>query len=68
MRFVVADDDGIVDGSGAVQTIFGAPPRDTFPAAVTYCLTGLAVVDGETVQVTDSCTGIMVELSRQPVE
>jgi sugar lactone lactonase YvrE len=66
VRMVLADDAGIVDGTGAVRTIYGLPPRSAFPSSVTRCLSGLAVVDTSTVLVTDSCTGIMVELQRQP--
>ena len=64
VRLLPADEAHVVDGSGAVQTIYGAPPRDQFPASVTRCLTGIAVVDATTVQVTDSCTGLLVELRR----
>ncbi|MEZ4364920.1 MAG: hypothetical protein R2939_01370 [Kofleriaceae bacterium] len=67
VRLVVADGDGVVDGSGAVQTIYGAPPRTAYPESVTTCLTGVAVIDAETVQVTDSCTGVLAELWRQPL-
>jgi cysteine-rich repeat protein len=66
VRLVPANSNGIVDGTGDVQTIYGAPPRDTFPASVTTCLTGLAVVDATAVQVVDSCTGLLVELRRAP--
>ncbi len=62
-----ADAAGIVDGSGAVQRIFGAPPRDAFPASASRCLTGVAVVDLATVQVVDACAGMLIELWRQPV-
>ena len=67
VRLVIADDAGVVDGTGQVQTVFGAPPRDDYPASVARCLTGIAVVDDETVQVVDSCAGVLVELARQPV-
>jgi cysteine-rich repeat protein len=66
VRLVAANDDGMVDGLGPAITIYGAAPRDTFPASVTRCLTGLAIVDATTVQVTDSCTGILIELRREP--
>ncbi|MEZ4368940.1 MAG: hypothetical protein R2939_22065 [Kofleriaceae bacterium] len=66
VRLLVAADDGSVDGSGAVQTIYGAPPRTSYPASVTSCLSGVVVLDEETVQVADSCTGVLVELWRQP--
>ena len=66
VRLLPADDDGVVDGTGAVQTIYGAAPRDTFPAFATACLTGIAVIDAETVHTTDACSGLLVELWRQP--
>jgi cysteine-rich repeat protein len=65
VRLVAANDASVVDGLGPVTTIYGAAPRDTFPASVTRCLTGLAVVDATTVQVTDSCTGMLLELRRE---
>src|SRR5262249_23500473 len=64
VRLLPADGDGIVDGAGPVQTIFGAPPRTAFPASVTSCLTGVAVVDATTAWVTDACEGVLVELTR----
>ena len=39
---------------------------DALVPGVTSCLTGLAVVDSTRVQVTDSCTGLLVELARVP--
>ncbi len=66
VRLLPADADGVVDGQGAVQTIYGAAPRTTFPALATSCLTGLAVVDDHTVQTTDACSGLLVELRLQP--
>ncbi|MGE0871483.1 MAG: hypothetical protein AB7P03_23185 [Kofleriaceae bacterium] len=64
VRLVPADPAGVVDGTGPVQTIYGAPPRDSFPASVTTCLTGLLVIDATTIQVVDACTGLLVELRR----
>jgi sugar lactone lactonase YvrE len=66
VRLVPANASGVVDGSGEVQTIYGAAPATTFPERVTRCLTGLAVIDDTTVQVTDSCTGLLVSLHREP--
>jgi hypothetical protein len=66
VRIVPADSNGVVDGTSAVQTIYGAEPRDEFPQSVTSCLTGLVVVDAMTVQVVDACTGLLVQLTRQP--
>jgi len=67
VRLLPADAAGVVDGSGAVQTIYGKAPRIAFPAAVTFCLTGLAVIDAEPIQVADSCTGLLIDLWRQPL-
>ena len=66
MRLLPANAAGIVDGEGPVQTIYGAAPREAFPAYATSCLTGIAVIDDDTVQTTDSCSGLLVELWRQP--
>jgi len=65
VRMVLADAAGVVDGTGAVRTVYGLPPR-SFPSSVTRCLAGLAIVDAATVRITDTCTGILVELRRQP--
>ena len=64
VRLLPANAGGAVDGNGAVQTIYGGQPRDTFPANVTGCLAGIVVIDATTVQVTDSCTGLLVQLVR----
>jgi cysteine-rich repeat protein len=65
VRLLPASDGHVVDGSGPVQTIYGGPPRDKFPASVTACLTGLAVTSATSVQVADACTGLLVQLQRQ---
>ena len=66
VRLLPSDANGVVDGTKDVQTIYGAAPRSTFPSSVTSCLTGIAVVDSSTVEVADSCTGLLVVLHRQP--
>jgi sugar lactone lactonase YvrE len=66
VRLVSADDHGVVDGSGPVETIFGTSPADAFPANVTRCLTGIAVSDPTNVEITDSCTGMLIAIHRQP--
>jgi cysteine-rich repeat protein len=66
VRLLPDNDSGIVDGSGAVQTVYGAPPRTMFPSSVTDCLTGIAVVGPTTLQVADACTGLLVQLDRVP--
>ncbi|HTR54563.1 MAG TPA: hypothetical protein VMJ10_27920, partial [Kofleriaceae bacterium] len=64
LRLLPASDAHVVDGSGSVQTIFGSPPRTTFPAEVTSCLTAATVIGPTTVQVADACTGLLVQLDR----
>lgn len=66
VRLLPASDSGVVDGSGVVQTIYGTPPRATFPSSVTACLTGLAVTGAAQLQVADACTGLLVQLDRVP--
>ena len=66
VRLLPASDSGIVDGSGVVQTIYGAPPRTAFPSSVTACLTGIAVTGASQLQVADACTGLLVQLDRTP--
>lgn len=66
VRLLPVNDSGAVDGLGEVQTIYGLPPRDTFPANATRCLSGLAVVDATAIQVVDACAGLLIELRRQP--
>jgi hypothetical protein len=63
---LIADAAGVVDGSGAARTIYRQEPGHAYPMSVTSCLTGLAVIDAATVQITDACTGLLVELKRQP--
>ena len=65
VRMLPATDAGVGDGDGRVETIYGGPPRDTFPASVSGCLTGLVVVDSKTIRITDACAGLLVELLRQ---
>jgi hypothetical protein len=58
------DGDAAADGDDLVLTAYGAPPRDSFPASATRCLSGLIVVDDGTVEVADACQGIVVRLTR----
>jgi cysteine-rich repeat protein len=66
VRLLPADAAGLVDGTGPVQSIYGAPPRDTFPATVTTCLTDVAVVDAATLRIIDGCVGLLVDLRNEP--
>jgi sugar lactone lactonase YvrE len=65
VRMLQADAAGVVDGTGAVRTIYGLPPRDAFPMSATRCLSGLEVTALGKVRVIDACTGVMVELQRK---
>jgi sugar lactone lactonase YvrE len=64
VRLLAASDASIVDGSGSVATIYGAPPHTTFPTTVTSCLSGLAVTGPTSLRFADACTGLLVELDR----
>jgi sugar lactone lactonase YvrE len=64
VRMVLAFPTGVVDGAGRVQTIYGLDPGTDFPQSATRCLTGLVVTGPTTVQVVDSCTGLLVQIDR----
>ncbi|HTR54449.1 MAG TPA: DUF4215 domain-containing protein [Kofleriaceae bacterium] len=64
LRLLAADDNGTVDGTGAVHTIYGGAGATSFPANATSCLTGVAVVDSVTLRLVDSCTGLLLQLVR----
>jgi hypothetical protein len=64
VRLLVANSLGVVDGQGSVETIYGAPPRGSFPSSATTCLTGIAVTNDTTLQVVDECSGLLVQLAR----
>jgi sugar lactone lactonase YvrE len=66
VRLIAADASMTVDGTGSVLTIYGKSPRTSFPSSVTRCVGGLALA-GPAVQITDSCSGLLVELTPQPV-
>ncbi len=53
VRLLAANDAHVVDGSGAVHTIYRGGT----------CLTGLAVT-GATLEVADACSGLLIELER----
>jgi hypothetical protein len=55
---------GVVDGTGAVVTLYGAVPRDSFPQDSTFCLSGLAVVADDEIRVVDGCQGYLLDLQR----
>jgi hypothetical protein len=57
IRMLPASADHVVDGTGAVHTIFKSP--------MFTCLTGLRSVDGATLQAVDQCTGVLLQLHRE---
>ena len=63
VRVVMPGADAIADGGDEVLTLYGAEPRDTFPAAVTSCLAGI-LADGDEVVVVDACQGLLLRLDR----
>ncbi len=66
VRIVNAGSDGVPSGEDFVQTVYGAPPRDSFPENVTTCLTGIASPDGDgSLYVLDGCLGYVLRLTRQ---
>jgi sugar lactone lactonase YvrE len=66
VRMVIADDERVVDGTGAVRTIYGAPTaQDEFPMSATRCLSGLDMTGAGKLRVTDACAGIMIEVQRK---
>ena len=42
-------------------------PDVDLPDSVTRCLTGLVIIDATSIQVTDACTGMLIELKREPL-
>lgn len=64
IRMLSANDAGVVDGSGTVDTIYGAS-RISFPESITSCLTGIAVTSPSAIQAADACSGLLIEVSRR---
>ncbi|HEY3445854.1 MAG TPA: hypothetical protein VGK67_05780 [Myxococcales bacterium] len=57
----------VASGSGVASTLYGVPRREAFPASVTRCLTGIAVLPGAAdsrLWVLDECAGYLVQLDR----
>jgi len=67
VRRVSAGADGVATGEDEVATIYGAD-RGSFPEAQTACLSGIALEAKESgvLAVTDSCQGLLLELTRTP--
>ena len=68
VRLLAADAAGVVDGSGPVLTIFGAPPREDPSARAARCLSGIAAPSDGRVFVVDACQGFLVDLVRAGAE
>jgi cysteine-rich repeat protein len=66
LRLITPGASGVVDGGGAVHTLYGAAPRDTFPEDSTACLSGVAERADGRIDLLDSCQGFYVELERTP--
>ena len=65
VRLIAADDTGAVSPESPVMTIYGADQSGShFPEDTTNCLTGIAALQGDLVDVTDQCQGYLVELRR----
>ena len=69
LRFVQAGDDGVPDGDDDVRTVYGKPPRQVFPEAVTRCLSDVALAPAKAgaapaVFVVDACLGVLLRLDR----
>jgi cysteine-rich repeat protein len=65
VRLLLADEDGVIDGSGRLQTIYGSPTATTYPQSVSRCLTGIALQSDSVMQITDGCSGMLIELMRE---
>jgi sugar lactone lactonase YvrE len=68
VRMLPSPTGGEVDGTGDVYTIYGASPRDTFPASATSCITGISATDPDTVRAVDQCAGVLIEIKRTPTK
>ncbi|MBM4281053.1 MAG: DUF4215 domain-containing protein [Deltaproteobacteria bacterium] len=65
LRVVLAEDRGRVGGDDVVTTIYGAPPRATFPEPITSCLQHLRIAPaGASVFAVDACQELLIELVR----
>jgi len=64
IRSLVADDQGVVDGTGAVEIIYGREPHVSFPQNQTSCLGAVYLDDEDRLLVADRCDGILVQLDR----
>ena len=71
LRIVTAGADNLATGDDNVMTLYGRPPRDVFPEPVTFCLAGIAVLDGDggakdgRLYVLDACAGFLLQLDRE---
>jgi hypothetical protein len=65
VRMLVANDAGIVDGSGRVDTVYGLPPRNEFPRNESTCLSGILSSAPSKIIVSDACSGLVLQLENQ---
>jgi DNA-binding beta-propeller fold protein YncE len=67
LREVSAGADGVARTDDAVLTIYGAPPRNTFPMVVTSCIADVVTDPGDAagLWIADSCQGYLLHLQRQ---
>lgn len=63
VRLLAASDTGIVDGFGAVHTIFGGASGVSAEGVDARCLTGILAIDATTVQTVD-CAGALIQVQR----
>ena len=65
LRVVFAGDERRAGGAGRVSSIYGAPPRATFPEPITTCLQQVRVApSGYSIYAIDECQGLLLELVR----
>lgn len=63
LRLVSAANGAFATGEDAVLTLYGAPPRESFPENTTRCLSGIHV-SVDQIYVIDACLGSVVQLDR----
>jgi|GEM_PF-1872577 len=53
-----------VMGDGRMSTVYGAPPRNTYPESATDCLRAVQLVDDDTLLLMDACQGVLLRASK----
>lgn len=70
VRVIAAGADGVATGDDRVFTIYGVPPRTSYPQSVTHCL-GDITFDAQSddrLWLVDACLGMLIQLDRRRVE